>query len=161
MPDTRHSSLLELIIQGFAKKGWSLAFAESCTGGRLSADLTTVPGSSDVVAGSAVCYQLQAKRKVLGIDYVNENNVVSQYIAQDMAVAARKLYGAHVGVGTTGYLDGDSPEAYWSIVYENAGEVPFLWKHVTFSAYAPRSLNREILVEKVMHALADLVRRTE
>ena len=49
------------IIGVIRARNFTIAFAESCTGGRLSADLTTVPGSSDVVTDSAVCYQTRTK----------------------------------------------------------------------------------------------------
>lgn len=147
---------LPAILRGIRLRGWKIAFAESCTGGRLSADLTTVPGSSDVVAGSAVCYQIDAKRNVLGIDFVNEDNVVSQGVAEAMALATRKLYGANIGVATTGYLDGDHPEAYWAMVppsYEKEGASVITWRHITFPKTTPRSVNREIVVASVMEAL--------
>ena len=152
---------LPAIIHGLRKMKLRIAFAESCTGGRLAADLTTVPGSSDVVAGSAVCYQVSAKRRVLGLDFVSDRNVVSLQTAKAMALAARGLFYADIGVATTGYLDGEhhreGPHAYWAtvgpIIVEATGEPHVQWERIDFPSSTPRDLNREILVRAVMESL--------
>ena len=144
------------IVHGLRDMGLRVAFAESCTGGRLAADLTTVPGSSDVVAGSAVCYQLSAKRRVLGLDSVTEQNVVSLQTAKAMALAARRLFAVDIGVATTGWLDGDCPEAYWAMagpIVSEDGIVHVHWGRVEFPKDNPRDFNREIIVRAVMDSL--------
>lgn len=153
---------LEALLQNLRECGLTVAFAESCTGGRLCADLTTVPGSSDVVVGSAVCYQLAAKRKVLGLEDVDEQNVVSGQTALAMATATRRLFGADFGVATTGYLsphesNGQAwePAAYWAI----AGPQVERWDGVELSSHMPRDLNRELVVRATMQALVTAVSR--
>ena len=49
-------------------RGWSLATAESCTGGLVAAGLTAIPGSTDVVTGGIVAYATEIKASTLGVD---------------------------------------------------------------------------------------------
>lgn len=155
---------LKDIVDGLRDARLTIAFAESCTGGRLAADLTTVPGSSDVMVGSAVCYQVRAKQKVLGLTHVTEENVVSEETAKKMARSCRNLFGAHVGVGTTGVLDGDDPHAFFAISKPApAGTLvsPVTWvckaSYVNFKTSSERDINREILVRAVTNALLGFV----
>jgi PncC family amidohydrolase len=151
------------IIDGLRDMDLRIAFAESCTGGRLAADLTTVPGASDVVAGSLVCYQLAAKRRLLGLDFVTEQNVVSLQTVKAMALAARLQFATDIAVATTGWLDGEHPEAYWAaagpIVSED-GIVHVHWDHIEFPKDNPRDFNREIVVRAVMESLEIFAKET-
>ena len=138
------------ILYGLRESGRTIGFAESCTGGRLSADMTTVPGSSDIVKGSLVCYMIEAKRLILGLGNVNENNVVSKQTALEMAWSAQGMFKADIGVGTTGYLDGEEPHAYYAIVDDNDQRTV---QRVDFPNTTTRDVNREIFVSAVMSAL--------
>lgn len=145
------------IVNGLRERDLRIAFAESCTGGRLCADLTTMPGSSHVIVGSAVCYQLAAKHRILGLTDVTEETVVSMRTAKGMASVAQSLFGADIGVGTTGYLDGEVPHAFWAMRGPHLND-PLKSPHidawrVDFPPGASRELNREILVRAVMEGL--------
>lgn len=145
---------LSLIINGLQDQKLSVGFAESCTGGRLSADLTTVPGSSLVVIGSLVCYQTEVKRRLLDMPWVSEDNVVSQKTAEAMAKSAHSILKADIGVATTGYLDGDKPEAHWALhaSHLKTGAI-YMHRHIVFPPASPRKNNREVLIQSVMEAL--------
>jgi nicotinamide-nucleotide amidase len=43
------------------KKGKTLSTAESCTGGKIAAVLTSIPGASEYFKGSIVSYATEAK----------------------------------------------------------------------------------------------------
>ena len=62
----------ELVLDRCRERGWTLATAESCTGGLVAAGLTAVPGSTDVVAGGIVAYanevKIAAARRAGGAD---------------------------------------------------------------------------------------------
>ena len=151
---------ISAIIHGLREEGLTIGFAESCTGGRLAADLTMVPGSSDVVAGSVVAYKISAKRDLLGLSNVNDENVVSAQTAADMAEGALPAFMADIGVGTTGYLDGDRPEAFWSITAPNLKSGPIVMsRHLVFPKDSTRENNREIVVQSVMEALTYFAKR--
>jgi nicotinamide-nucleotide amidase len=84
--------------------GWTIAAAESCTGGLLLSRLTDVPGSSHYVDRGVVCYSDRAKIELLQVpaDLIAEHGAVSDPVARAMAEAIRVLAGSDVGIGITG-----------------------------------------------------------
>lgn len=84
--------------------GHTVATAESLTGGRLAAQLTSVPGASDAYVGGVVTYATELKASLLGVPegLIAEHGVVSSECAQAMALGVRALTGATYGVATTG-----------------------------------------------------------
>ena len=88
------------------ERGLSLGTAESCTGGLVSACLTAVPGSSDVVRGGVVSYAVAVKRAVLGVsgEVLDDPalGAVSRECAEQMAAGARRVLGCDVAVSVTG-----------------------------------------------------------
>ncbi len=84
--------------------GWTIAAAESCTGGLLTSRLTDVPGSSAYVAGGAVCYSNLMKVEWLGVPetLMAEHGAVSEAVARAMAEGIRTRLGTNVGIGITG-----------------------------------------------------------
>ena len=93
--ETMESVVLDLC----RSRGWTLATAESVTGGLVGARLTSVAGASDVFRGSLVGYATDVKQSVLG---VGDGPVVSESAAREMAHGARRLLGADVTVSLTG-----------------------------------------------------------
>lgn len=85
-------------------RGASIATAESLTGGAIGAALTSVPGASEVFAGSLVCYSVAAKRDVAGVDeaLLRDPGPVSAEVAAALAQAAREKFGTTVAVAATG-----------------------------------------------------------
>jgi nicotinamide-nucleotide amidase len=82
----------------------TIATAESCTGGLLSARLTERAGSSDVFRGGLVVYSNEAKVKLAGVDpaLIERVGAVSEEVAAALADGARAALDADVGVGITG-----------------------------------------------------------
>jgi nicotinamide-nucleotide amidase len=85
-------------------RGRSIAVAESCTGGMLSARLTDVPGSSQYMRGGLVVYSDESKVSQAGVSaaLIEEHGAVSEQVAAALAQGARAALGAEVGVGVTG-----------------------------------------------------------
>ncbi|HIR02434.1 MAG TPA: CDP-diacylglycerol--glycerol-3-phosphate 3-phosphatidyltransferase, partial [Candidatus Aveggerthella stercoripullorum] len=96
--------LAERVLSAARRSGVSLATAESLTGGLISATLTAVPGSSDVVAGGVVGYSFEAKERALGVDAARLTAVgaVDEEVAREMARGARSQTGADMAVSVTG-----------------------------------------------------------
>lgn len=94
----------EDVLEAARNAGVRLATAESLTGGMIAAALTSVPGSSDVVAGGVVSYAVDAKERLLAVepDDVERAGVVSEEVACEMAAGARKALAADVAVAVTG-----------------------------------------------------------
>ena len=80
-------------------RGLSLGVAESLTGGLVGARLAETEGASAWFRGSIVAYDSQVKFDLLGVP---EGPVVSATAAAAMAVGARKVLGADVGISVTG-----------------------------------------------------------
>ena len=85
-------------------RGLTIATAESCTGGLLSARLTELAGSSDYVLGGLVVYSNAAKTALAGVDpaVIERVGAVSPEVAEALADGARERLAADVGVGITG-----------------------------------------------------------
>ena len=85
-------------------RGWTIATAESCTGGLLAGRLTDLAGSSDYVLGGLVVYSNAAKTALADVpaDLIARVGAVSVEVADALADGARARVGADVGVGITG-----------------------------------------------------------
>ena len=85
-------------------KGWTLATAESCTGGLVAHMITEVAGSSAYFLGGVVAYSNPAKIKFLGVKKttLEKYGAVSAQTALEMARGARSAFGADCGLATTG-----------------------------------------------------------
>jgi nicotinamide-nucleotide amidase len=85
-------------------RGWTIATAESCTGGLLGGRLTDLAGSSDYVAGGLIVYSNAAKTALAGVpaELIERVGAVSEEVAEALASGARERLGAEVGVGITG-----------------------------------------------------------
>ncbi len=83
---------------------WTLCTAESCTGGWLAKCCTDLAGSSDWFHGGYVSYSYPAKEQQLGVihDDLVELGAVSEEIASQMAIGARRCSGAQITVSMTG-----------------------------------------------------------
>jgi nicotinamide-nucleotide amidase len=97
-------TLDDLVAQGFAGRGLTVATAESCTGGLLAARLTERAGSSAWVLGGVTAYANSAKEQLLGVpaEMLAEHGAVSPEVAVALAEGARARFGADIGVGITG-----------------------------------------------------------
>jgi nicotinamide-nucleotide amidase len=85
-------------------RGWTLAIAESCTGGLVGHMLTREPGASDFLLLDAVTYANSAKSRVLGVDEetIRWHGAVSSEVAAAMAQGARRVAGSDVALSLTG-----------------------------------------------------------
>jgi PncC family amidohydrolase len=118
-----------LALEALRGAGVSLGIAESCTGGLLSKLLTDVPGSSDVLKGTAVAYDNNVKRSLLGVseEILSSYGAVSRECAEAMATGAIDLFDADCGVVTTGIAGptGGSAEkpvgTVWIVAAERGG----------------------------------------
>lgn len=93
-----------VLLDVLAVRGWTLAVAESLTGGLVTAALVDVPGASAVLRGGVVAYATDLKASVLDVDaaLLGERGAVDPDVAAAMASGARRRLGADVGLATTG-----------------------------------------------------------
>jgi nicotinamide-nucleotide amidase len=120
--DGRH--IAEIVLDLCRRRGLTLATAESCTGGLVSARLTDVPGASAVFRGGVVSYSNDVKESTLGVphDVLERHGAVSAEAARAMAEGVRERLGADVGVSVTGVAgpDGGTEEKPVGLVYVHA-----------------------------------------
>ena len=140
------------------ERGWRLATAESCTGGLVAAQLTSVAGSSDVFVGSVVAYANELKEQRLGVPrrLLEEHGAVSQETAEAMARGALGL-GAEVGLAITGIAGpgGGSEDKPVGTVHV-AAFTPVTTRHRRFRFPGDRAFVRECATNYAL----DLLRRT-
>lgn len=86
------------------EKKLTLATAESCTGGKIAALMTAIPGASNYFKGSVVSYATQTKIDVLGVskEVIDKYGVVSAEVAKEMALGVQKLTKSDYAIATTG-----------------------------------------------------------
>lgn len=96
---------MEEVVGGLLKsRGYTIAAAESCTGGLLTSRLTDVAGSSSYVRASVVAYAYEDKTSLLGVpkELIETHGAVSEPVAVAMAEGIRERTGADVAVAITG-----------------------------------------------------------
>jgi nicotinamide-nucleotide amidase len=115
------TTLPDAILERLRGRGWTVAVAESCTGGGLGAALTEAPGSSDVFLGGVVAYSNNVKISALGVSpaLLEEHGAVSEAVCRSMAAAIRERFGASVGCAITGIAGpgGGTPQKPVGLVY--------------------------------------------
>ncbi len=104
MVDTETLEAAATLLAALRARGEMVATAESCTGGLIAAALTSVAGSSDVVACGFVTYSNAAKTAMLGVASatIEEWGAVSEEVAQRMAEGALARSEASIAVAVTG-----------------------------------------------------------
>lgn len=90
--------------------GRTVATAESLTAGMVSAVLADTPGASGMLQGGVVAYQNSVKEAVLNVpnDLLARAGSVDSDVACAMAIGARTVLGADIGVATTGVAGPDA-----------------------------------------------------
>lgn len=97
-------TLARRVVEANRAAGRCIAVAESCTGGLVSAALTEIPGSSEVLQAGIVTYSNTAKEELLGVsgDVIETFGAVSIAVAWSMAQGALSRTGADIAVAITG-----------------------------------------------------------
>lgn len=94
----------ETLVARLSAHGHRIAVAESCTGGCLAAEITSVPGSSKVFAGGIVSYDDASKQDLLGVtaDQLAQFGAVSGAVVEAMAHGVRERFHCDVAVAISG-----------------------------------------------------------
>ena len=104
MTDLIHADLA-ILADGLRARGWRMATAESCTGGRIAGFCTELAGASDWFEGGVVSYSNAAKGALLGVPpaLIERDGAVSEAVALAMAAGVlQRLPGAQLAVAVTG-----------------------------------------------------------
>lgn len=155
----------EKVVSLLQKAGKTVALAESCTGGKLAATLTDVPGSSAVFECGIVCYSSRIKEELLGIspELIASYGVVSKEVAVAMAERVRQLGSSDYGIGITGVAgpgpDGAHPEGDIYLALTDGKEVTV--KHLMTGTENKREENRCTAVDAALQLLLTEVEEWE
>ncbi|OGF18169.1 MAG: hypothetical protein A2W00_09805 [Candidatus Eisenbacteria bacterium RBG_16_71_46] len=98
------TTMQQVVGETLVELGYTLATAESCTGGLLAKRITDVPGASRYFERGFVTYSNASKIELLGVRAgdLEAHGAVSAPVAEQMAAGACERAGADVGVGITG-----------------------------------------------------------
>jgi nicotinamide-nucleotide amidase len=117
----RGETMEEIVGLRLAVNGFTLAVAESCTGGLVAQRLTEIPGSSVYFMEGVVAYSNEAKVRTLGVDeeLIAKHGAVSAEVAEAMAEGVRRRADTDFGLSVTGIAGpgGGSEEKPVGLVY--------------------------------------------
>lgn len=144
----------------------TLAVAESLTAGHVQARVAAVSGASEYFLGGLTAYSLDQKVRHLGVNRAaaKKANCVSAEVAEQMARGVCTLFGADVGVATTGYAEPSAadgvavPFAWWAVAHRGPGG-KFLVRHGRVECPGePRVEVQAIVADAAIAELVALVR---
>ncbi len=111
----------QILAEKLIAAKWTVAVAESCTGGGLGARITAFPGSSAYFTGGVISYSNAIKTEWLGVEasMIERDGAVSESVATAMADGVRVRMKSDLGVGITGVAgpDGGTPSKPVGLVF--------------------------------------------
>jgi len=108
------------VLKLLAGRQLRLVLAESCTGGRIAAELAGVPGASEWFCGSAVTYREETKKVWLSVlaDSLTRYSAVSQEVAQEMVCGVLAMTPeADLAAAVTGHFGPDAPVKQDGVIF--------------------------------------------
>jgi nicotinamide-nucleotide amidase len=119
------TALAARVVAENRASGRMITLAESCTGGLVTAAITDIPGSSDVLHAGFVTYADEAKQALLGVprDIIETFGAVSAACAWSMAKGALDKSGADIAVSITGIAGptgGSAKKPVGTVVFSRA-----------------------------------------
>jgi nicotinamide-nucleotide amidase len=154
----RGETMEEVVGRRLAMTEFTLAVAESCTGGLIAQRLTSVRGSSKYFIDGVVTYSNESKTRLLGVDkkLIKEFGAVSQQVARDMARGVRHKANTDFGLAVTGIAgpDGGTDDKPVGLVYiALADDAHTEHKKLTLPG------DRELIRWRASQAALDMLRR--
>lgn len=156
-----NDSLQEVIGQLLLSRGKTVSAAESCTGGRISALFTSIPGCSAYYKGSVTAYANEVKINVLGVreSTIRDHGAVSEETVREMASGVLRKLDTDYSVVTSGIAGpgGGTPEkpvgmAWLAAASRNdAGEISVTTQRVAF--LSSRAINIERFASHALNLL--------
>lgn len=155
---------LERVIgQMLSERGLTLSTAESCTGGYLAHQITSVSGSSKYFMGSIIAYSNEVKMRQLGVreETLEQHGAVSEQTVVEMVKGVVKLLGTDIGIAVSGVAGptGGTPEKPVGTVWLAVGSAEVVKtqvlhigkdriKNIQYSAVKALDLIRVFLLEQ-------------
>ena len=153
-----NSTMAEALVNRLQGLNKTVSSAESCTGGRIAAEITAVAGASDVFPGSIVCYSNHIKQQLLQVKQktLDEQGAVSQATVLQMLAGLLRQTGSDYGVAVSGIAGpgGGSPDKPTGTVWLAWGD-----KEEHYSVCLCIKLERTMFQLLVSTVAMDLLRR--
>lgn len=151
-----------LLAEGLRSRGWTVATAESCTGGLIAGRLTNPAGASDYMVGGLVVYANAAKTALAGVPaaLIEEHGAVSPEVADALALGAVRALDADLAIGVTGIAGpggGTSEKPVGTVCFAVATRDGVAASR-RMTLPGSRSAVRDISVTVGMHLLLSVVR---
>lgn len=152
------------IVDLLKQNNKTISTMESCTGGGVANAITNIEGASEILKFSAVTYSNEFKIK-MGVDknIIDEYTVYSMETAQEMSKNITNFTNSNYGVGITGQINRQDPnniteennKIYISIYdkYNNKYH-----NEIIEAINASRSDNKEIIINKIVKMLKDIIK---
>ena len=139
------------------EKKFTLAIAESCTGGLISNQVTDVAGSSDYFLFSAITYSNDSKMNILGVSHatLEAHGAVHEQTALEMALGVKRAGQADWGISTTGVAGptgGTDEKPVGTVCIGIAGPGIETSKRYTFN-FGSRARNKEMFAATALEVL--------
>lgn len=151
-------TLEEVVVKLLSEKDYTIATAESCTGGMLTSRLVNVTGVSEQLKEGFITYSNEAKMKYLKVkeETLAAYGSVSEATAKEMAIGAAKAANADTAIAITGIAgpDGGTDEKPVGLVYVAC----LVKEQVTVKELRLKGNRLKIREQSVIAAL-DLLRR--
>ena len=146
--------LTQKIVKLLSKKKLKISFAESCTGGLLSSQITSISGSSKVFTLGLVTYSNQAKINILKVPkkIIMKNGAVSYETCLSMVKKLNKISKTNISVSITGVAgpNGGTRQKPVGLVYigiKKANKIlvkKFLFKNKKRSSIQKATVNKAL-----------------
>jgi len=152
-------TLPEVVGHLLKQRGETVVTAESCTGGSIAAEITSVAGSSDYFLGGIVSYSNQLKMNQLGVKAksLKDYGAVSEEVVKEMAEGARKVLGSTWAVSSSGVAGpggGTEEKPVGTVWIGVAGPIGVKARKFRFGNNRARNIQRSKLMA------LDMLRRT-
>lgn len=148
---------IEKVIRTLRNRSETISVAESVTGGEIAAELTKLPGSSEVFLGGIVAYSIESKIRDLGVskEFIKKFGVYSEEVVLQMAGGVREKFNSDWSIASSGVAgpgsDAEIPAgSIWIAIIGPRGS-----QHIRLSLQGSRE---QIRLGAVTSALATLER---
>ncbi|WP_010177517.1 competence/damage-inducible protein A [Aquimarina agarilytica] len=159
-----NESLEHVIANLLTTHNFTLALAESCTGGKIARGFTKIGGASAYFKGGLVPYDTALKTTILGVPkaLIEAHSVVSTQVAASMAEQSLKLFQSDFAIATTGNAGptkGDSDAEVGTVCIAIASPKGVVSEQFVFSNHRERTIGKavnkslELLQEQILAVL--------
>lgn len=158
------NNIWDEIVKSLIKNNLTIATMESCTGGGIANEITSVSGASSVLRESYVTYCNEAKIKQgVPAQIIEKFSVYSEETAKEMAIAVKRQSNSNLGIGVTGQLgriDPNNPVDKLNLVWYAIVD----WNNNVFEKKLAvpdndRMIQKNFVIEDIANSLLEILKK--